>query len=122
MTLINAADEIDDLLKRKLNAKGATAIARLRHARRKLPGKIRRQAELVSSSATRLRKGNATGLSNPGKVLSAHRAVVAHLDGINLEEIKAQKKVARRKWMQDLMTNYGIFLALLIGGYILIQQ
>lgn len=122
ITLLNAADDIDVLLKKKLNAKGATPQARLRQVRRKLPGKIRRQASLVSDAAARLRKNAGTGLSNPGKVLAAHDAVIAHLDGINLEEIKVRKKIARRKWVQDLMTNYGIFLALLIGGYILIQQ
>jgi len=122
ITLLNAADDIDRLLKKKLNAKGATPQARLRHVRRKLPGKIRRQAGLVSDAATRLRQNMGGGLANPGKVLAAHSSVVTHLDGINLEEIKVRKKIARRKWVQDLMTNYGIFLALLIGGYILIQQ
>ena len=117
--VLDAASEIDDLLKRKLKAKGPDLTARLSHVRRKLPSKIRRQASLVATAANQLKSGHQPGVSNPQKILAAHQSVVAHLDGIDLKAQKQERRVARRKWVSDLMINYAIFLALLIGFYVI---
>lgn len=120
--MLAAASEIDDLLRKKFKAKGRDFTARLAHARRKLPSKISRQAELVATAADRLRSGQQPGLANPAKVLTAHKNVVAHLDGIDLKAIKEQRKIARRKWVSDFVINYAIFLAILITAYFMLRS
>lgn len=114
---LQAATEMDSLLREKLKARGDTARARLHHVRRKLPAKIRAQAQLVSDTAERMRLAHQPGLSDPRKVLDAHRSVIAHLNTIDLKALKEERRIGRRKWVADLVLNYGLFLALLIAGY-----
>ncbi len=83
MTYEEKAEYLADLLHRKMGVGGRGLEARLRRARRRLPRRIRREAELFAEAARLQANPRLARMADPERLDAAFRAVESYLDGID---------------------------------------
>lgn len=108
----NMLDDVAQLAKRRLSAKGRTSEARLLHARKRLPRRLKGEADTLLAAARQARYRPDLPLLATGKLEAARDALVGHMKDTDYRE---RRRVARRSWVADFVINMAILLVLLVA-------
>lgn len=111
-SISNALGDVAQLAKRRLSAKGRTPEARLEHARKRLPRRLRGEVDTLLAASRQARYRPDLPVLAPDRLESARDALVGHLKDTDYRE---RRRVARRSWVSDFVINMAILLVLLVA-------
>ncbi len=94
--------EVEELLVEKMAAKGRNLDQKIRHAGRRLPRRIRRQAAYLVEVEQRTKNPKLAHQYDPERVLQARDVCVKHLEKIDRKQHRGHRRLA---WFTGLVVN-----------------
>jgi len=111
-SLSSVIDEVETLMAERLSARGRDLEQKLKHAGRRLPRKIRVQAQYLVEAQKRYKNPKRAAQYDPARVLAAHKACVNHLSKLDTKAMRARGRLA---WFTGLLVNL-FLIALLVAA------
>lgn len=115
-TIKAAAAALGQSMDKHLKTRGRSLEDRLRGAKKNLPRKLSKDVEALAAAEKRARYRPDLPVNDPGALARRQAAITAHLDAHDHRE---ERRMARRRWVSDLVINLGILLAAIIVFYMI---
>ncbi|MBZ0129208.1 MAG: hypothetical protein K8F59_08845 [Rhodobacteraceae bacterium] len=116
-SLKSVTAEIEDLLVEKFSARGRDLKAKLKSAGRRLPRRIRSEAEYLVEAEARCANPKRASQYDPARVVEAHRRCVAYLQKLDTRIARSRR---RTSIMASILVNLLLLAMLAAAGYSLL--
>jgi hypothetical protein len=110
-SLSSVTAEVETLLVEKFSAKGRDLAQKLSHVGRRLPKRVREQAQVLVEAQMRTRNPKLAHQYDPARVLAAQKACLDYLNKVDRGRLRSR---GRAGWFTGLMVNLFIVIVLFV--------